>query len=93
MSILVRFGKYKAFLRRGEWKCASRDLEDRLNSVTRDWIQETGGPPLEDHDHERTAAEEIARRLDGRIAMRVAPSPRRTRAIYISRRQLDFDFS
>jgi len=89
----VRFGKHKAFLRRGEWVCADGDMEDHLNEITTKWIRETGGPPIEDADHERSVAEEIARRLDGRIAMRVAPSPRRTRAIYIGRRQLDFDFS
>ena len=93
MGILVRFGKQKAFLRRGEWWCANPDLEEELNRVTEDWIQKTGGPPIKDRDHERTVAQEIAGRMGGKIAKRVAPSPRRTQAIYISRRQLGFDFS
>ena len=93
MGVLVRFGKHKAFLRDGEWKCANEEFENRLNRTMKAWIQETGGPPIEDSDHERTAAEEIARRLGGRVAKRAAPAPRRTRSTYISQRQLDLDFS
>ncbi len=92
MGILVRIGTRKAFLRRGEWKCADAELEQRLNLLTTRWIQETGGPPMDDHDHERTVAEQIAGQVGGTIAMRAAPSLRRNSHIFISRRQLQFDF-
>ncbi len=90
---MVRFGKRKAFLRRGEWFSADTGLESRLNRATDDWIQETGGPPIDDHDHERTVAKTIAARFGGRIAMRVAPPARQSAQAYISRRQMRLDFS
>ncbi len=93
MGVMVRFGRQKAFLRRGEWISADRELEERLNALTTSWIQETGGPPIEDRDHERTVAMEMAERLGGRIAMRITPPVKQTALIYISRRQLDLDFS
>ncbi len=93
MGVMVRFGKQKAFLRRGEWFSADPNLENRLNQVTNRWIQQTGGPPLNDHDHERTVAREIAARCGGRIIVRIRPSPKLSARIYISRRQLDLDFS
>ena len=93
MGVMVRFGRQKAFLRRGEWISADHELEKRLNAMTTSWIQETGGPPIEDKDHERTVAMKVAGQLGGRIAMRTAPSTKRTAQIYISRRQLDLDFS
>jgi len=90
---MVRFGRRKAFLRRGKWLSADAGLESRLNRVTDDWIQETGGPPINDRDHERTVANEIAARLGGRIAKRVPPAARQSAQIYISRRQMRLNFS
>jgi hypothetical protein len=93
MSVLVHIGNRKAILRRGEWMCADTQLESLLNTTTKTWIQETGGPPIQDRDHERTVAREITRRLGGRIALRIPSSPKRSAQIYISHRQLELDFS
>jgi len=93
MGVMVRFGTQKAFLRKGYWLSSNAALESQLNELTTSWIQETGGPPIEDRDHERTVAQEIANRLGGRIVRRVAPSATQSAQIYISRRQLDLDFS
>lgn len=93
MGTLVRFGKQKAFLREGEWRCANHELETRLNEVTQTWIQQTGGPPVADRDHEQTVAQEIAERLDGRIITRVSPPSRKAAGVYVSLRQLHLDFS
>jgi len=93
MSVLVRIGKRKAFLRRGEWFSSDLELESLLNTATTAWIQETGGPPLQDNNPEKTVAKEIIQRLGGRIVRRVPPSPKHTARIYISRRQLNLDFS
>ena len=93
MSVLVRFGRQKAFLRRGQWVSSDPELENQLNRATSEWIQETGGPPIQDRDHESTVAREIADRMGGRVVRRVRPSARLSAQIYISRRQLDLDFS
>jgi hypothetical protein len=93
MGVLVRFGNRKAFLRGGVWISADAGLETRLNDATTRWIQETGGPPLHDQDHERTVAREIAGRMGGHIACRIRPSSAQTAELYISRRQLPLDFS
>jgi len=89
---MVRFGSQKAFLRRGEWFSANAGLESQLNDITTSWIQETGGPPLDDHDHERTVAETIAGLMGGRVVRRVRPSAKLTAQIYIARRQMDLPF-
>jgi hypothetical protein len=93
MGVLVRFGKQKAFLRGGIWISADSGLERQLNGVTKAWIQQTGGPPLHDRDHERTVAREVAGRLGGRILLRVAPPRKQSARVYISHRQMDLDFS
>lgn len=90
---MARFGGRTAFLRRGEWISADPELEQRLNAATKAWIQQTGGPPVIDRDHEGTTAREITEKLDGRVIRRVAPSLKTAAEIYISRRQLDLDFS
>jgi hypothetical protein len=92
MGVFMRVGRVKAFLRDGKWKCANAQLERRLNRLTDEWIQETGGPPIDDSDHERTVAEEIAGRVGGKIARHVAASPNKSARIYIDRRQLRLDF-
>ena len=93
MSVLVRIGKQKAILRRGEWLCSDPRLESLLNTATTSWIQQTGGPPVVDRDHERTVAKEIVRKFGGRIVLRIRPSTKQTARIYISRRQWALDFS
>ena len=93
MSVLVRIGTRKAVLRRGEWLSADTRLESLLNATTTNWIQQTGGPAIQDRDPERTVAKEISRRLGGRIVLRIRPSRKHTSRIYISRRQLNLDFS
>jgi len=93
MGVMVRFGNRKAFLRRGAWLSADAGLESRLNRATDDWIQQTGGPPINDRDHERTVAEEIATRFGGRVAKHVPPPASQSAQIYISRRQMRLDFS
>lgn len=92
MGVMVRFGKRIAFLRRGEWCSADPALETRLNDFTHSWIQETGGPPIKDRNHERTVAREIAGRLGGRVIRGVRPSHKNTGEDYVSLRQLDFGF-
>ena len=93
MGVMVRFGRAKAFLRAGKWLCADGQLEARLNEATDSWIQQTGGPPVDDRDHERTVAHEIALRMGGRIIQRVRPPAGSAAATYIGRRQMSFDFS
>lgn len=88
MGVMIRIGKRKAFLRRGEWISADEELETRLNAATDEWIQETGGPPLDDPDHEWTVATTMVERFGGKVAKRVAPSPAQSAGIYISRRQM-----
>jgi len=92
MGVMVRFGRKKAFLRRGSWISADPSLETLLTDTTEAWIQETGGPPIRDKDHEYTVARVIADRLGGRIARRTPGSSPKVAAIYISRRQLKLDF-
>jgi len=93
MSVMVRFGRRVAFLRRGEWVCADRELEARLNRAMNEWIQETGGPPFDDRDQERTAAKEMAARFGGHIVRRVRPPRSRTAQEFLARRQMEFPFS
>lgn len=90
---MVRFGRKKAFLRRGSWVCSDRELERLLADTTEDWFQETGGPPLQDKNHEYAVARAISERLGGRIARRTPGSSPKAAAIYISRRQMKLDFS
>ena len=88
MSVFVRFGRRKAFLRRGVWLAADPELEGSLNRATEDWISETGGPPITDPDHDYTLALRIAGQLGGRVAGRTQPASKRVPEFYISRRQL-----
>jgi hypothetical protein len=90
---MVRFGRNLAFLREAEWRCANAALEQRLNQEMHDWMQSTGGPPLGDTHPERTAAREMARRLGGRVLLNVSSSRSRAPEVYLSRRQMELDFS
>ncbi len=89
---MVRFGRKKAFLRRGSWISADQELERLLSETTEEWIQDTGGPPLEDRDHDYTVARTIAERLGGRVARRTLGESRKAAEVYISRRQMKLKF-
>ncbi len=92
MGVMVRFGRQIAFLRRGEWVSANPGLEEKLNRLTRSWIQQTGGPPVNDRNHERTVARELAARLGGRVVRGIRPATKKTAGDYISLRQLSLGF-
>jgi hypothetical protein len=89
MSVLVQIGRRKAIFRAGTWRSSA--LERRLNNATEAWIQATGGPPLRHQDPEQCAAAEIVRRLGGEVKLHV-PADHRTKRLFVSRRQMRFDF-
>ncbi len=93
MSVLARVGGHKAILRMGQWVSANPNTELELNRLTDAWIEETGGPPLTDPDHEYSVAREILRRMGGRVVQRIVPESRRARAVYVARRQLKLKFT
>jgi hypothetical protein len=88
MGVLVQFDGRKAFLRQGAWVAADHALEQRLNRATEAWIQETGGPALNDSQPERTVADTIAARLGGRILIHQPGDASESRKVYLDRRQL-----
>ena len=89
----MRVRRQTAFLRGGMWRCSDSRLENELNELTRKWIQATGGPPIEDRNHEMTAAKRVVALLGGRVCGHVKPSLKKSADIYISQRQLDLDFA
>ncbi|MBM3723797.1 MAG: hypothetical protein FJW40_00010 [Acidobacteria bacterium] len=89
MSVLIQIRKQKAFLRDGVWRCASRELEDNLNSATRQWIDRTGGPPISDSDPERTTAKHIASVFNARVLMRIPVITSEERQRYLRLRQMN----
>jgi len=89
----VRVRQQTAFLRQGAWRSADLHLESRLNDLTKKWIQETGGPPVNDRNHEITTAKKMVKLVGGRICRHVPPAAKQSARIYISQRQLDLDFS
>jgi hypothetical protein len=91
MPSLIRIGRKKAFLRRGEWFCADRELERRLNHETEAWIRETGGPSMNDPDPERRVAEEMSARFSASLSLHL-PS-KDSRSVYLARRQMRLAFS
>jgi hypothetical protein len=93
MSVLIQVGQRKAILRQGEWRCADPHMENWLNVETKRWIQQTGGPRLEDADHEAAVAREMARRLGGRILLRVRTRGSGNAVAYIPYRQLELEFA
>lgn len=93
MSVLVRFGKHKAFLRAGLWMSASAALEEKLNQETARWMRETGGPPIREIDQERGVAAEMAQRFGGRILLRMRTRSSRSKQVFFDLRQLEFDFT
>lgn len=93
MSVLVRFGNRKAFLRGGVWTSADIDLERTLNVTTRGWIAETGGPKLDDSDQELSVAREMAARLGGKQALHVPATSTKSKAVFVRQRQMEFNFT
>jgi len=92
MGVVVRIGPRKALLREGVWRCADWKLERLLNEQTQAWIAETGGPELEAEDPEAELAREMARRNGGVVQMHAPAQARRSRQLYLERRQISFDF-
>jgi len=88
MGVEVQFGRYRAFLRQGEWRCASADLEQQLNQEMESWIEATGGPALESADPEYDAAAWIAIRLNGKMRRHSAASRLDSGRTYFAKRQL-----
>ena len=93
MSVLVRFGKHKAFLRAGRWVSAHVALEEQLNDETARWLRETGGPPIREIDQERGVAAEMAERFGGKVLLRMRTRSSRSKQAFFELRQLEFDFS
>ncbi len=92
MSVLVSFGGRKAILRSGAWICCDLAMESRLNRVTTDWIQSTGGPGLHDSDQEKTVASQIATQLGGRVLLHLKSNSRESARRFFEQRQLSFTF-
>ena len=92
MSVLVRFGDSKAILRSGQWRSSNLALERRLNDATDAWIQETGGPRLEDLHQERSVAEEMARRFQGRLGQYLRSRTGHSADSFFEKRQMHLDF-
>jgi hypothetical protein len=93
MGVVVRIGRVKAFLRAGEWRSADPRVERTLNRATADWINATGGPPVDARDPDRHVAQEICRRQGGKILLSVAASGKTVFRSYLSKRQMRFDFN
>lgn len=93
MSVLVRFGKHKAFLREGKWMAANPELEQTLNEETSRWFREAGGPPIRESDQEGRVAGELARRLGGRVVLRLRSRTQEAARAFVPLRQMEFDFS
>lgn len=91
MAVLIRLQNKTAILRQGQWRSADPQLEALLNDTQDAWIAETGGPAMTDRDPDRTAAEEMTRRLGGNVSLRLKAG-KRSRHAYAARRQLSFQF-
>jgi len=90
MAVLIRVRNKAAILRHGVWVSADAALERELNATLNGWIAETGGPAVSDADPELTAAKEVTRRVEGRIALRL-PS-KLGASVYVAKRQMKFNF-
>jgi len=92
MGVIVTVGRQKAFLRDGEWRSADRELEERLNHLTAEWIAATGGPGLDSADPESEVADEISRSTGGRVTLQSKSNAKRSARIYFARRQYKLAF-
>lgn len=88
MSVIVRFGTRKAILCGSRWQAADRELEDRLNAQTAEWLRETGGPPLNDRDPDLTTAMQVGFANGGKIHRHIPSDHASTLRPYIEARQM-----
>lgn len=89
MSVIVRFGRRKAILCGARWTAADGGLEEKLNRETRQWLRETGGPPLGDGDPDYTTALAMGRAHGGRIQRHLMSGRASTREAYARVRQME----
>jgi hypothetical protein len=92
MGVIVSLRGRKALFRNGQWRSAHPALEARLNRLTEQWIQATGGPAIGSSDPERDTVKEIARQAGARVLLHAPANPRREFRVYLSRRQMRFPF-
>lgn len=92
MGVVVRFGKVKALLREGQWRSADPRLEHTLNRATEDWIQATGGPPVDVRNPDHKVAQEICQRRGGKILLTSTGVSKAAFRSYMMRRQMNFEF-
>lgn len=92
MGVIVSLRGRKALFRNGQWRSAHPALEARLNHLTEQWIQATGGPPIGSDDPERDTAKEVARQAGARILLHASANPRREIKVYLNRRQMRLPF-
>lgn len=92
MGVIVSFGKQRALLRRGEWRCADLDLERRLNDWTEQWLQSGSAPRLEEADQELAVAREMAARAGGRVMYAARGAPERSVRDFFPKRQFKLAF-
>jgi hypothetical protein len=92
MGVIVSFGKQRALLRRGEWRCADLDLERRLNEWTEQWLQSGSAPRLEEADQELAVAREMAARAGGRVMYAARGAPERSVRDFFPKRQFKLAF-
>ncbi|MEJ5366991.1 MAG: hypothetical protein WHT08_01650 [Bryobacteraceae bacterium] len=92
MGVIVSIGKHRAWLRRGEWRCADLRLERRLNEWTEEWLQSGSAPRLDDADQELAVAREMAARAGGRVMYSARTSPERTVRDFFPKRQFRLAF-
>ncbi|MBK7930994.1 MAG: hypothetical protein IPJ98_27020 [Bryobacterales bacterium] len=64
-----------------------------MNDATREWIQETGGPPIHERNQEKSVALEMARRFDGVIVQSLRPASRASERSFWAQRQMQLDFT
>lgn len=89
MSVIMRFGARRAILCGSRWTAADPALENTLNDATRQWLQETGGPPFEDADPDFTTAMVIGISHGGRIHRHLPSDKPATRNAYVNARQMN----
>lgn len=92
MGVIVSFGKHRAVLRRGEWRCADLEMERRLNDWTEQWLQSGSAPRLDDADQEMAVAREMAARVGGRVMYAARGLPERTVRDFFAKRQFKLAF-
>ncbi len=88
MSLILRFGTRKAILYGARWTSADAQLESILNHATRQWLEETGGPPSGDADPDLTTARVVGFAHGGRIYRHLQSGKKAAREAYVNARQL-----